>query len=307
MTNQFVDAVYDELTHRLALGIEPIDSAREQPMLMPVMLTFDDLPLGNARPQIQRHPSNRQVLLYDDYYAAEARNVDLRFFDQHERMYATDADRRRFVPRRLRIALPKLDAAQALPPAARLCRPHLAPGPAYPVGNVATGLRGRAMRAATAARPLRPARWVRVLATVPAAQEALAGSTVVGRACGDDRGEFLLLLRFNVAAIGIDPLLSVRLRVFAAEEVELTSVELPLIDRYRKYWAARFGTRQLTSVELQLIDPLWDLPLEQPASLADNDDVLRCERLPPDYAEVSHRIVPLPLGRLLRGQPDLML
>lgn len=283
MTVPFVDAAYDALVHRLALGIEPIDSAREQPMLMPVMLTFDDLPFGNARPQIQRHPSNRQVLLYDDYYAAAPRNVDLRCFDQNERMYATSADRRRFVPRRLRIELPGLDAADALPPAARICRPHLAPGAAYPVGNVATGLRGRVMRAAGAARPLRPARWVRVLATVPAAQDALAGSTVVGRACGDDRGEFLLLVRFNVAAIGIDPLLSVRIRVFATNEVPPTSVEQPSID------------------------PLWDLPREQPASLADNDDVLRCERLPPGYAEVMHRIVPLPLGRLLRGQPDLML
>ncbi|MDP3084463.1 MAG: hypothetical protein Q8N44_12365 [Rubrivivax sp.] len=279
--NRFVDARHVESVHELALGVEAIDAAREQPMLMPVMLTWDDLPLGNPRPRFERHPSNRQVLLYDAHLAAQPRSVDLRLFDQTEALYAPDADRRRFVPRRLRVNLPSLAGAQAQPPAARLCRPHLYPGPAYPVSNLVTGVRAHAMRAPTATLALRPARWVRVLATVPAAQPVLALSTIVGRAGGDARGEFLLLLRFDVAAIAIDPLLSVRLRVFAGPELLPATPDLPAID------------------------PLWDLPRETAASLADSDPVLRGEALPAGYVEVIQRVLPLPLGQLLRGQPHL--
>lgn len=279
--NQFVDARHVESVHELALGVEAIDAAREQPMLMPVMLTWDDLPLGNPRPRFERHASNRQVLLYDAHLAAQPRSVDLRLFDQTEALYAPDADRRRFVPRRLRINLPSLAGAQALAPTARLCRPQLFPGPAYPVSNFVTGVRAHAMRAATATLALRPARWVRVLATVPAAQPVLALSTVIGRAAGDARGEFLLLLRFNVAAIGIDPLLSVRLRVFAGAEIAPPSLELPSLD------------------------PLWDLPRELVGSLADSDPVLRGDALPAGYTEVLQRVLPIPLGQILRGQPHL--
>ena len=281
--NAFAEARDVESVQQLALGIEAIDAAREQPLLTPIMLTFDDLPLGNQRPQFQRHPSNRHVLMYDAHYAAQPRNVDLRIFDQHERLYSPDADRRRFVPRRLRIALPSLPTALARTPESRLCRPFVWPGPAYPIGHVATGLRAHAMRAATATLPVRPARWVRVLATVPATQPVLALSTVVGQACGDDRGEFLLLVRFHVAAIGIEPTLSVRIRVFAAPEGVPATPDLPSID------------------------PLWDLPLEQPASLADTDPVLRADALPAGHVEVAQRVVALPLGHVLRGQPNLML
>ena len=51
-------------------------------------------------------------------------------------------------------------------------------------------------------------------------------------------------------------------------------------------------------------DPLWDLPLEVPNTLADTDAVLRGAALPAGYAEVADREVTLPIARLLRGEPD---
>lgn len=281
--NRFAPALYSETVRALALGVEPIDAAREQPMLLPVMLTHDDRPLGHRRQPFQRHPSNRQVLLYDGYYAPQARNLDLRLFDQTEPLYSTEHDRRRFVPRRLRIGLPSLATAEVTLPAARGCRLHLFPGAAYPVSDSVTGLRAHVMRAATALRPLRPARWARVLASVPAAQADLSLASVVGRAMCDERGEFLLLIRHAPAAIGFSSTLSVRVQVFAAVEAVPPNVERPALD------------------------PLWDLPLETPASLADSDPVLRGEALPAGFAAVASRVFDLPLGRLQRGQPSLVI
>lgn len=281
--NRFAPARYSETVHALALGVEPVDAAREQPMLMPVMLTHDDRPLGHRRQPFQRHPSNRQVLLYDGYYTPQARNVDLRLFDQTEPLYSTEHDRRRFVPRRLRIGLPALATAEVTLPEARGCRPHLYPGAAYPVSDSVTGLRAQVMRAATALLPSRPARWARVVAGVPAAQASLAQATVVGRAMCDERGEFLLLVRHEAAAIDFSSTLSVRLFVFAAPEPVPPNAERPGLD------------------------PLWDLPLETPASLADSDPVLRGEALPAGFAAVASRVFDLPLGRLQRGQPSLVI
>ena len=93
--NQVLDARYSEGIQRLALGVEPIDAAREQPLLMPVMLTHDDAPFGSARQPFQRHASNRQALRYDAYYGAAPRVVVLRLFDQAEALYSPDNDRRR--------------------------------------------------------------------------------------------------------------------------------------------------------------------------------------------------------------------
>ena len=281
--NQLLPARYDEHLHSLALGVEAIDSARELPMLTPVMLTHDDAPFGSPRAPFQRHASNRQALLYDGYYAAQPRTLRLRLFDQPAAPYTPDADRRRFVPRRLQIQLPGLAAANAAPPTARACRPHLFPAAAYPVSEMVTGLRAHVMRPALGPLPLRPARWARVLATVPPTQASLPQSTVVGRAMCDERGEFLLLIRHHPSALGVGSVLRVRLRVFAPPEPVPASPSLPGLD------------------------PLWDAPIEIPASLLDTDTVLRGEAQPAGYTLAAQRQVDLPLGRLLRGQPPLLI
>lgn len=281
--NRFLSGEYAEHVHSLALGLEPIDAAREQPMLWPVRVAHDDDPLGVLRPPWGCHASNRQALLYDAYYAAAPRTLTLRLYDQAAGPYGPRADRRRFVPRRLRIELPTLAAADAAPRASRGCRPFLFPAAAYPVSETVTGLRAHVMRAAQAQRPLRPARWARVEALVPAVAQNPPADMVVGRACCDDRGEFLLLLRHHPGALGKGLVLEVRLRVFAAAEMEPPNA----------------------AVAKQ--DLLWDAPVERPASLADDDAVLRGEALPAGYAAVAERRVALPLGRLLRGQPPLLI
>ena len=282
--NQLLSERFSESLHSLALGIEPIDAAREQPMLSPVMLTHDDAPFGNRRQAFERHDSNRHALRYDAYYAAQARTVTFRLFDQAQALYSPEADRRRFVPRRLQIQLPSLvNAAAAAAAPSRGCRPLLFPAAAYPVSQMVTGLRAHVMRAAFGPRPERPARWARVLATVPQTQAVLALSTIVGRAMCDERGEFLLLIRHHPSALGVGSTLQVRVRVFAPVEAVPPNVSLPGID------------------------PLWDLPIEAPLSLADNDAVLRGEALPAGYTAVNDRLIDLPLGRLLRGQPPLLI
>lgn len=282
--NTLLNDRFSESLHSLALGVEPIDAAREQPMLSPVMLTHDDAPFGNSRQAFERHDSNRHALRYDAYYAAQPRTVTFRLFDQAEALYSPDADRRRFVPRRLQLQLPSLaNAAAAGAAPSRGCRPLLFPAAAYPVSQMVTGLRAHVMRAAFGPRPERPARWARVLASVPAAQPVLALSTIVGRAMCDERGEFLLFIRHHPLALGVGSMLQVRVRVFAPIEAVPLSVSLPSID------------------------PLWDLPIETPASLADSDAVLRGEALPAGYAAVNDRVFDLPLGRLLRGQAPLLI
>ena len=276
----FVASRYDETVQRLALGVEPIDAARGQPMLTPVMLTHDDAFAGNPRQPFLRHPSNRQTLVYDAYYAPQVRTVALRLFDQAGGDYSNDSDRRRFVPRRLRITLPTLAGAELAAPAARACRPHLFPGAAYPVADAFTGLRAHVMLSGPA--PLRPARWARVLATVPATQPDPALATVVGRAFCDERGEFLLLIGSHPDAIGSISTLAVRLHVLARPAPPPVATGAPS-------------------------DPLWDLPVETPASLADDDPVLRGELPPSGFVAAASRVVQLPLGRLLRGQAPLLI
>jgi hypothetical protein len=280
--NSFVAERFSERVQRLALGIEPIDAARGQPMLTPVRLTHDDAFAGNPRQAFLCHPSNRQTLVYDAYYAAQARTVALRLFDQAGGDYAHDGDRRRFVPRRLHVTLPTLAGAELAAPEARACRPYLYPGAAYPVADARTGLRAHVMLSGPA--PLRPARWARVLATVPATQPDPALASVVGRAFCDERGEFLLLIGSNPDAIGSTSTLAVRLHVLARPTVFLPP------------GAVAAGG-----------DPLWDLPIETPASLADDDPVLRGELPPAGVVAVASRVVQLPLGRLLRGQAPLLI
>lgn len=83
--NTLLNDRFSESLHSLALGVEPIDAAREQPMLSPAMLTHDDAPFGNPRQPFERHDSNRHALRYDAYYAASPRTVRIRRFDQTKR------------------------------------------------------------------------------------------------------------------------------------------------------------------------------------------------------------------------------
>jgi len=275
---------FDEIASRLALGIEPIDAQRQQRILSPLQITFDDVVIGNKRPTFVVHPSNRFVILYDNYFEPRDRRINLRIFDTAVSKYSTVGDLRRYVPRKLRIKIERLRFAENRPPLARSCQPWLFPGAAYPVSDIMTGGRARVMRHGTRRRPLRPARWVRVIATIPASQTNLDEATVIGRAFGDDRGEFLLLLNGGIGLTPTNTHLSARITVFATRRDPVPS-----------------------SDDRPDIDPLWDLPLERPTSLSSSDEVLIGNKLPNNYVKVVEHVASLPLGHLLRGNPDFVI
>lgn len=265
--NLFVPQNYDELVSRLALGVEAFDGARQQPVLSPLSIVADRTPLRRA---FQRRSGSRFALLHDKLSSDGGEVVDLRILN-------AEGSARRYVPRRLRVAIPKLSVAETRPAAQRGCRPRLFPGAAYPVAESATGVRGQAVRVTGG--PRRPARWTRVVATIPAAQVDLDLATVVGRAFGDDRGEFLLMLAPGASTGTPAATLAVRLSVFA-RPVELTA-PVPGEEAYG--------------------DPLWDVPLEQPDLTNEADPVLLGAALPAGWSLVADKTVNLRLGRL---QPD---
>ncbi len=265
--NEFLAPEFIEKVERLALGIEPLDALRRERIPHPVDLVLDGVPppgnevswedvmgfpnaLGRLA-AIERHNSCRHALILRKGIKSP---IAIRIADRT----------RRFVPRRISYPIPA-DIHSPGPPS-RVRRPALFPGAAYAVSETATGLRGRVTWNQSPVNEV-PARWVRV--------EARIGEQVVGRAHGDDRGEFLLILRNEASGLG-----------------ELPS---PLIAR-----VTVFGPPAPPPISPG--DPLSDLPLETLA--ADPDDVSPGEKLPPGYAATaqSARAVTFQLGRLLTNQ-----
>lgn len=263
MSNVFLPDTYVERFDRLAFGIEPFDAVRALAPARPVNVTFDGMPDGSSTSSHQlaavdeatrglvplaRRSGSRFVVLHRPGLAAEMR---VRISDPQ----------RRFVPRRIAYAIPAdIDVA-----APRVRRPALFPGAAYEISYTATGLRGRATRGNAAGAP--PARWLRVVARV--------GGTVVGRAQGDDRGEFLLIL--DPEATGPGELQN----PFTVSVSILGPATAPVP----------------TEPDLPARDPLWDLPLEV-VSLVPPDDVSPGVENPAGYSTLVERDVTILPGRL---------
>jgi hypothetical protein len=277
MTNLFLPSRYDERVYRLALGLEPRDAVRAQRIARPLEVTLDGAPIGEENAagdlfgldratvglrRVATRSGGRFALLTTDHGAAGP-DIALRLHDR----------RRCFVSRRIRYPVP-IDPTVRAP---RVREPFVFPGAAYDVSETATGLRGRVVWG-----PLpdqTPVRWARIEATVDGAS--------VGRAHGDDRGEFLLLL--EPAAGGIGDLrvpLTARVTVFAPPAPPIPSD--PILARR---------------------DPLWDLPLEVLTGLGDPDDVSTGERLPAGYVSTasSTRVVTFEPGRLGSEEPTFVL
>jgi hypothetical protein len=278
--NTVVPAPYVERLHRLAVGFEPLDPVRGGRLAHPVRFEAEGPPPrpftrsgpyrrtireGQTAPVVDRHDSCLFALLYQP---ALADSVDLRIYDPL----------RRHVARRFRVPILPLASLEGGEPAAltrtrRVRRPALFPGAAYDTSSRVTGLRGRAMRGGV------PMRWVRVEARLE------ADDLLVGRAHGDDRGEFLLILTPDAAppAELID-LLPVRVTVFGPA---VAPVPVP--------------------ATLAAADPLWDLPLEPLPAPGDPDPVSPGEALPAGYAATatSTGIVQFRLGRLISA-PDFV-
>ena len=274
--------------HELAIGFEPLDALRGGRVGTPLRFEIEGprpLPAategasyhrqsgpGPLRPVIDRHDSCLYALLYHQVqpYTQPPQQlpmplaglVNLRIYDH----------RRRFVPRRFAVPLPPLLGENDPPRAQRVRRPLLFPGAACELSSRATGIRARVLRAGA------PLRWTRVEAT-------LAGGEVVGRAHGDDRGEFLLVLDPSAApAVELVDPLSVRVTVYAP-----AVAPLPL------------------PPDLLAQDFLWDLPLESLPAPGAPDLVSTGEQLPAGYVKTagSSRLVPFRLGRLI-SVPDFV-
>lgn len=253
--NEFLAAEFVERVDRLALGLEPIDAERRNRIAHPIRVIFNEEALGLSRPRVDRHDSCLHALLYQNGVSGRVR---LRFFENF----------RRFVPRLISFPILTVQQAEALNYRNRVRRPLLFPGAAYDVASGSTGLRGRVERNGA------PVRWARVVATLP------GNGTVVGRAHGEDRGEFLLLIDSTASPVGdlLDPL-TVRVDVFAPT---VTPVPVP--------------------ADLPSLDPMWDLPEESALALDPNDPetdpVSAGEVLPAGYTATTGRNVDLSLGRV---------
>jgi len=255
----FLPEAYAERVHRLALGLEPRDAVSRLRPARHVDVTLDGPP-GSGRSALARSGSGRYVLLFDGPIDSP---VAVRLVPRD----------RRYVPRRLRFAIPDLQAvldAEAddddVPATGRAWRPMLFPGANYDLSATRSGVRGTVTRAGV------PVRWTRA--------EAIVDGHVIGHAHGDDRGEFLLVLGQNTGAVGeLSRTLEVTIDVYAHDPAPPVSPD----------------------------DPLDDLPLEDAAAAgAAFDDVSAGVNhadghvvRPGGYALVAHLpLQPLTLGRL---------
>lgn len=279
--NLFVEERFDESIQRLALGIEPIDALRDRRVGLPLQVAIDRSPPVSPLPWVRRHDSCVFVVLYrkEINEPAPRPHLDVRITDApHEApMRSSRGSRpvasplrqaRRWVPRRIRYPILAENAADASPATHRIRRPSLFPGAAYDLPEATTGIRGRVLRGG------KPMRWVRVQV-----QDQGSGR-VVGRAHGDDRGEFLLALSPDAGPVGdlVDPI-SLRLIVFGP--------------------GAAPGPPAPPSLPAE--DLLWDLPLEVAPAPGIADTVSDGVDLPPGYrASAGGPItVAFRLGRLL--------
>lgn len=234
-----LEPVYEEHRVRLAAGLELIDHVRDAPVTGALDVTVEDA--GRPVPGFRRHDGGRFALVYSRMVRTPLRVLI------HD-------PAGRYVPRRM--LLPVLEERRLreplvgyVPARDRTWRPHLFPGAAYDHGPRATGVRGRAVGADGRAVP-----WVRVVAT-------LAGTDdVVGRAHGDGRGEFLLLVE--------DPRDTAELPASVDVTVTVTAPRVVPDPPAR--------TRRSD-------EPLWALPEERPSGPPRPDRVLDGREPPPGH------------------------
>ncbi|WP_327397378.1 hypothetical protein [Streptomyces phaeochromogenes] len=255
----------ERVLHRLALALEVRAALTSRLITTPVVVHRD----GLRRPFTGGN--GRFLLLFGPHTGVLA---DLRI---------TDATRQ-VVPRRVRVPLWSLAEAEAvdrtppgprIPAAARVLRVWLSPGAAGGPGPGFTAIRGRV------AHGTEPVRWPRIAALGP-------GGIIVGRAHGDERGEFLL----PVTGAGTTP-----------PPALLSQIPVDLLVQAR----GPGGPPPPTPEELAL-DPLADLPLEtvprssSPPLPVDLDNpLLRGASPPPFYVPSTAPVstVDVDLGDLL--------
>lgn len=252
--NQFVDPRYLENIYRLAIGFQPTDALRLQRIFRPVEMTVEQPPKAGKKPVILRHSSCLHALLY---YPALVNQVNVRIQE----------DLRQFVPRRFAVPLHTLATADSFPFTDRVRRPFMFPGAAFDIDSCATGIRGRVLRDGL------PMRWARIQAVLSSSGQ------VVGRAHGDDRGEFLLVIGADAIPIGdlVNPL-TLQVTVFGPAVMPVPPTP-----------------------DASSIDPLWDLPVEALPPPGAPDTVSTGETLPATYTATAVANIDFNLAELRSG------
>ena len=267
--NEFLPSRFVESVRRLALGIEPTDPIVRSRIGHPVDVAIDGTPRA-----VPGHLRDRSASPWDE--PTVLARVGRRDTCRHSLLFTGELDEpivlrfqdptRRYVPRRISIEMPNPMLG------GRQIRPVLYPGAAYGVPAGAVGMRGRIERDGE------PMRWARVEA------RRTVDDLLVGRAHGDEFGEFLLLLD-PAASRGADLILplEVAVAVFGPDDA-------PDPDDFPD------------SSE----DPYWDLPVENATLDADGEAVLGGLELPAGYVSRpnSSREVEFSWSGLVREQFD---
>jgi hypothetical protein len=255
---------FQEQIRRLVLGIEPVDALRDRRIGVPLRVSIDKSPPVLRLPWIDRHDSCRFAVTYRKEINQRISGPPPR---PHVDIRITDVPRR-WAPRRIRYPVLAEAVVDANPPEFRVRRPRLFPAAAYELPESATGIRGRVRRAGAAMR------WARVEAVDP------VSGIVVGRAHGDDRGEFLLVLAPEASPVGdlIDPL-----------PLDVT------------VFGPNLAPGPPVPATLEQEDLLWDLPLEMAPAPGVADGVSDGVTAPPGYRASAGGAVSVrfDLGRLL--------
>lgn len=256
-----------DVLHRLALAVRPIDARTAGPVGSGPTVSRE----GAAGAPV-RSGYGGLVLRYGTDGGVRSRAVRVRIDDPEGR----------WVPRRFDVQLwtrPELAEADATPPTApyvsagaRLLRPWLLPGAAYPVPKGTTGLRFRVTAGGV------PVRWARVVAFGPTGRR-------VGWSHGDGHGQVLLLVDGTGAEPPTPSAFQLALRIHAPDPA---LARPPVVS-----------------------DPLADLVVEDiprtavPAGPADGlQEVLRGSAKPAGYLTAAEdAVVTLTVGRVL-ALPD---
>jgi hypothetical protein len=299
--NEVLPPVWTERVTRLRLGIEAIDAlGRPGPLGgiglhledgptpaavpggVPAPVPFGDLDDGVGLPGVAASPSGRFALGFGQPLVdAPPNRLVVRIVDRH----------RRFVPRRLSVPAPTLaavttadaahDADPTVPLAGRVCRPALFPGAAYGEAAGATIVRGRVTWGAGGPR----AAWVRVVARTATPIDVVDDEgdvvatiqPVLGRAHGDERGEFLLVIGSlpKELALANEPDVDLEIAISARPEPAANA--------------------PVTSPTGSRADPLWHLPIETVGSLDPTDLVAAGVTTPAGFT--ASTAVPLTVRR----------